>query len=492
MGENVDTPLVMVRFRDSDNVNTVAEHSQLIDLYGNVTWGLWLKQFEDEGDIIARLEKLAGSLGQIYIADTTHKSKPVVYVASVSRVITDNALVDPERVPSYYRDKLKEIPIWFELSGKLMKVNVDDRLVDVIGVPTIYFLEYENGRVKNISPQREFVKTGAGDGAYVLHLTDIHLGEDHGFRPIGTKVRTDVGSQLTLPEALKNDLNRLGFDGKIAAVVISGDIVTKGGWERLYPSGDEEVSGLQAAQKFLSEMSDVLSVPPDLFFLVPGNHDIVRQVSSPADVTNFLIDYKHESGFRALRENFCSIYKLAPLNYVVKLEVGSRKVVLGLLNSAYLNDQVGFSEYGFVGDDAEGVFEILNRADGYSKILVLHHHVLPVYEHEVLAKDNKVSLTLDAASIMRRSQEVGVEVVLHGHQHAAKLMDFASWSAQMEGKFKSMQKRIRVVAGGSSGAKSERLPGDESNTYGLLDITGPNLDLRLRRIYPGGRLGEDW
>jgi predicted phosphodiesterase len=160
--------------------------------------------------------------------------------------------------------------------------------------------------------------------------------------------------------------------------------------------------------------------------------------------------------------------------------------------SLYLNDEVGFSEYGFVGDDPEKVFEIMDRARDYSKILVLHHHVLPVYEREVLAKGNQISLTLDAASIMRRAQEVGVDVVLHGHQHSAKLMDFASWSAEMEGKFRSMQKKIRVVAGGSAGARSDRLPAGETNTYGLLDISTPNLDLRLRRIYPMGRLGDDW
>jgi 3',5'-cyclic AMP phosphodiesterase CpdA len=219
--------------------------------------------------------------------------------------------------------------------------------------------------------------------------------------------------------------------GQISAVIISGDIVTRGGWDRTYRFGTSEILGLQAAQLFLEDLSNTLDVPPEYFFMVPGNHDIVRQTSTASAATEILLDYKHESGFRALREEFCNIYRLAPLNYVVKLEVGAKKLLFGMLNSAYLNDQAGFVEYGFVGDDAEHVFKMMGDTREFSKILVLHHHVLPVYEREVLAKNNAVSLTLDAANIMRRAQEVGVDVVLHGHQHFAKLMNFSSWSSEM-------------------------------------------------------------
>jgi hypothetical protein len=205
-----------------------------------------------------------------------------------------------------------------------------------------------------------------------------------------------------------------------------------------------------------------------------------------------LLDYKHESGFRTLREQFCNVYKLAPLNYVVRIELGPKKIILGMLNSAYLNDQTDFVEYGFVGDDAEHVFKTMSGASEFSKVLILHHHVLPVYEHEVLAKNRAISLTLDAANIMRRAQEVGVSLILHGHQHSAKLMNYASWSAEMSREFRHMKSGIRVIAGGSAGARPDRLPAGESNTYGLVDISKPKLPVRLRRIYSSGRLGEDW
>lgn len=485
----------MVRFRNVDSVDAIVAHNEVFEARGKVLWGLWLKQFENEKLVANRLISLGSSLKQIYVADTSQKAEPTIYVASVARVITDNTLVDEDIVPEYYRGKINEVPVWFELSGRLLKIDVDNRLPDVLGVPTIYFLDYEKGRVVNIEPQREFDKIRRVDPGYVLHLTDIHLGEDHGFRQPWPepRQRADIAQQPTFADVLKKDLSRLGLAKKISCVVISGDIVTRGGWDKTYRFGNSEMTGLQAAKYFLEDLSNTLDVPPEFFFVVPGNHDIVRQTqSSSTEATKFLLDYKHESGFRALREDFCDIYRLAPLNYVVKLEVGSKKLLLGLLNSAYLNDQAGFVEYGFVGDDAEHVFKIMEGASEFSKVLVLHHHVLPVYEREVLGKDNTVSLTLDAANIMRRAQEVGVDVVLHGHQHFAKLMNYCSWSPEMEKRLRPMKSAIRVVAGGSAGASSGRLPGSESNTYGLLNLASQNLSVRLRRIYPNGRLGENW
>ena len=79
----------MIRFRDIENTTAVAAHNQILDANGRVLWGLWLKQVENANDIKLRLSNIGGSLEQIYIVDTTHKISPVMYVASVSRIITE-------------------------------------------------------------------------------------------------------------------------------------------------------------------------------------------------------------------------------------------------------------------------------------------------------------------------------------------------------------------------------------------------------------------
>jgi hypothetical protein len=58
--------------------------------------------------------------------------RPVIYLASVSKVIVDNNIVDVNLVPEYYRPRIAEVPIWFELSSPLMNVDVDGRLATCV------------------------------------------------------------------------------------------------------------------------------------------------------------------------------------------------------------------------------------------------------------------------------------------------------------------------------------------------------------------------
>jgi 3',5'-cyclic AMP phosphodiesterase CpdA len=276
-------------------------------------------------------------------------------------------------------------------------------------------------------------------------------------------------------------------------VIVSGDIVTKGAWFSPHKIEDEELTGLDLTKRFLDDLSRTVGVDRRHFFMVPGNHDIVRKATDASAVQEALLHYAHEQGFRTLREDFCDVYKLSPLNYVVKLIYGERKLLLGMLNSAYLNEDTKFAEYGYVGDDADKVFDLLEEgAEGIAKIVVLHHHVLPVYEREVVATSGKISVTLDAVRLLRRAQEVGVSTIVHGHQHSTKRMVFSANSAEMAREAREGGRLVTIVAAGSSGAKRDRLPADETNAYGLIDLSERVPSVKLRRIFASGRRGEDW
>jgi hypothetical protein len=82
MGINVATPRVMVRFRDVAGSNAVSAHNNILRDKGKVSWGLWLKDFENKKDIIDHLNKFGNSLKQIYIADTSSKDE-TSYLLSV-------------------------------------------------------------------------------------------------------------------------------------------------------------------------------------------------------------------------------------------------------------------------------------------------------------------------------------------------------------------------------------------------------------------------
>jgi hypothetical protein len=320
------------------------------------------------------------------------------------------------------------------------------------------------------------------------------LGDDHAFRYPGPKSKTDTGAQRTLSEVLREDIDSLDAAGRIGCVVISGDILTKGAWYTQHKVGEGEISGLELAKLFLNDLSKMVSVDRRNFLMVPGNHDIIRRISEPSVVQEALLHYAHEKGFRVLREDFCEVYKLSPLNYVAKLSFSNKSLLIGLLNSAYLNDETKFSDYGYVGDDADKVFEFLEEkgTERSTKFVVLHHHVLPVYEREDVATSNSISVTLDAVRLLRRAQEIGVSTIFHGHQHSTKRMIFSGNSAEMNKKSRKEGKLMTIVAAGSSGARRDRLPKDETNAYALIDMEAEKPIVRMRRIYSDGRKGEEW
>lgn len=307
------TPRIMLRFRDETNP-VISAHNAVFDAEGRAFWGLWLKSFEDKAAIA---DKLKGVEGQsIYIANTASKAKPSIYICDVKRVVLKPRAVKRSLVPKYYRAKIDEVPIWFELASKINEIDADLSLGELLGVPTIYFLTYDaNGKIIYDAPQREYRFDTGTDASFVLHLSDIHLGEDHAFRyPIqGEKV--DTSSARTLSEVLVEDLTQSGALGRIGCVVISGDIVTKGRWSEKMEISGQSFSGLDLARLFLDDLSKRIGVPGNLFFMVPGNHDIVRELrGNPEAVQDVLLHYDHEKGFRTLREEFCQIYKLSPLN----------------------------------------------------------------------------------------------------------------------------------------------------------------------------------
>jgi hypothetical protein len=117
-------------------------------------------------------------IDRIYIADTSSKSNPLIYVCDVKRIITKNADVDESLIPEYYRGRKEEVPIWFELASKIGAIDADKKLAALLGVPTIYFLDYDkNGNIINAAPQRRYDLKNINEKArWALLLSDIHLG----------------------------------------------------------------------------------------------------------------------------------------------------------------------------------------------------------------------------------------------------------------------------------------------------------------------------
>src|SRR3984957_20177103 len=75
------------------------------------------------------------------------------------------------------------------------------------------------------------------------------------------------GISSTLTECVIADLERIGLTNDIAALIVTGDFVSRGDWK-------DRVR--QAALKEFDALRDALSLTQQQIIAVPGNHDIVR------------------------------------------------------------------------------------------------------------------------------------------------------------------------------------------------------------------------
>jgi hypothetical protein len=222
------------------------------------------KAFEDEAAIKKLLKGFKNQ--PIYIADTASKAKPSIYVCDVKRVLVRSNAIDKLLVPKYYRSRIREIRIWFELVSSINEIDADPSLVALLGVPTIYFLDNNGaGLVFNSSTlQRDFRFKASPQACFVLHLSDIHLGSDHAFRYPVPDAAVTLAPTRTLSEVLLEDLREIGALGKVGCVVISGDIVTRGGWADKIEVDGKSFRGLELAKVCLEDLSEKIGVPANL------------------------------------------------------------------------------------------------------------------------------------------------------------------------------------------------------------------------------------
>jgi 3',5'-cyclic AMP phosphodiesterase CpdA len=278
------------------------------------------------------------------------------------------------------------------------------------------------------------------------------------------------------------DLERLGAVGDIGLVVVTGDFTTRGDW-----SDATRGSILQEFQ----ELMKALRISRDDIVCVPGNHDIVRfPEGASVDVAELAVKnqttMQHERDYRTFLEELTGRSWRSPLNYVHRVQLGERRVALCVLNSCTIT-ATQWTEYGYVGTSGLDALNQMSADDepGSSlKIVALHHHVVPVASIEA-PNAKGVSLTLDSVALLDAALNNGAHLILHGHQHQARLTTYGRLAMNGE----SETRGLIIVSGGSTGATAQRLPGSERNTYSLLSLSQDGVQLAMRELRPDARAG---
>jgi hypothetical protein len=120
---------IVLRFRDLsvEKGGTIAEHANLLNQYGEVWWGWWMKQDETSPkELFRELANKIQTKGSLsaFLFDSGYKQ---LYSTDVSKILISPtgriSTPDPEKSPSYYHRGT--YPAWLLLRS-LKRVNFED------------------------------------------------------------------------------------------------------------------------------------------------------------------------------------------------------------------------------------------------------------------------------------------------------------------------------------------------------------------------------
>jgi len=460
------SPAIALRFRDTTpGVDTIAAHRELIAQSGRVGWGWWKKTFEPaETEKIITLLKDEKEIGVVLIDRSAERAYLCTCIGFAKSKFAEAGIV-----PSYYRDDLDKTAGVFILQT-IEDLKYDQALADAIREQTFLWI----GAVADPALGHIATAAEAPGRSCVLHLSDLHFGRDYGFRLQGEDVAIGDGRQ-TLTACIVADLDRLGLTSDIAAVIVTGDFMTHGDWA---------AAPRRAALAEFDALRKRLGLEKDQIIVVPGNHDVVRY-SDPSTVNvrenavEKQANYEHETMFRTFVDELIGRDWKASLNYVRRIHLGAADLDVCVLNSCTIA-ATEWTEYGYVGRNGLDAIADLAKQKAERptfRFLAIHHHLLPVANVEA-PKSKGVTLTLDASEILAAAQRAGVNVALHGHQHKPKIAMYHSLPLNGD----SAGTPIHVIANGSAGAKNERLPPGERNTYCLFRLRADAIDMWIREL----------
>lgn len=494
---------ILLRFRDlTQNINTIEVHNEIAKKYGSVYWGWWKKDNEpfpdpmlsELSEDIKRLKDICiyfidSDSGQYYKAPLYD----ILYTPGQSRTcIPKDSLA---MCPEYYREK--ELPAWFEI-GVIEKVSRQELSQYVLSSKNRTTRHYNSIPQQDIGnfindinilshpvsiwffcTVNEFDSLGTRSihnissgsyptkGKYILHLSDLHFGEHHAYKnPLATSQPT---SKEPLIHELIDDLKCLGenFLNEIALVIITGDLT--------WAANPHEFSN---ANSFIAQLKQELGLGSEHVIVVPGNHDIEW-------INNFgKIDTNAELNYRNF---YKELYSSSPLDSILKInryKVGTTNLCIVALNSCRLESPEN-AGYGYIGSDQLRILQeyFERNQDIDYKIAVLHHHVLPVnYIEEYDPKSKKVSMLLDAESVMQSLVSCGVNTVLHGHQHQPYYTTIKRIVPEYikNGKKTRLEGCLNIIGAGSLGVSQTKLNTIGRNSYNVLHIEDNYISVQTR------------
>jgi predicted MPP superfamily phosphohydrolase len=453
---------------------SIALHEAVIAASGYVWWGWWKK--ETEPFLRELFEHLSENAGREAVRiGLLNRKDGEYYAAHCTDVAFDGdgnplACPEPASCPDYYR--AEQLRGWFKFEA-FDRLDAERFRMEFGAIPQLDPTMYDVRRTGSdfeIFPRPTWsMEPRELTGSRILHLSDLHFGEFHGFP------ETDSGSsigQRSLGTILRKRLSSLS-GARVGAVVISGDLVSKG-----------DANAFSPAKDFLDAVTDVLGLEREDVVIVPGNHDIwLQNVDHPTR------DYAHEKPYREFLEAYYH-REIQDLEWIQRFSADELDLTFFTLNSARLRTE-DMKEYGFVGrhryeDMLDFVARTLEGETAEARHViagVMHHHLVPVPLISLAENERPASLTLDAGELLDQFQRRGVGLVMHGHEHVPFITGTVRVSPEAGEIDWPSGERVVVVGAGSTGAAMPHLRQEAAyNTLGLYELKKEGMELLTERF----------
>lgn len=303
----------------------------------------------------------------------------------------------------------------------------------------------------------------------ILWLSDLHFSDTyndicyHNFPCSHDEANPNEPLSLVVDRALKdNHINTL------AGVIISGDLT----WA-------SKKNEYMKAFNFCGNLISSYQLDRYQFAIIPGNHDIA--FSDTPFENGSKITKSSEKATMEYRDFYNNFYYVEPSTYLYCVRKFLLKnltpVEIICINSNVLQqNKEYFQGYGYVGhSQLEEIEEKMGWNSDESnntkaiRILVLHHHLMPVTFSEKAKANVSYSVTLDSEEIVQFVIKHKIDIVLHGHMHEKF---FAKVSRYIPSKSEFLS--YNIIGNGSAGVISSQLPPNAKNMFTVLDFSNIN------------------
>ena len=230
------------------------------------------------------------------------------------------------------------------------------------------------------------IKRGAGYIMWLIQIADIHNASKYTMEKM-KKISTEMAIVI----------NNHVKENELLVFVICGDIINQG-----------KEHGFEETKDFLNIITSKINSKNIKYIICPGNHDIVNGLGRKSfkELDKFIFDLSltSEVSFQKDSVNIVSVNKIDFL----------------IINSSYHFNQ----NYGKI--DLEKLKKVLDISENEEKVIVLHHHLIPMREGEN-------STVVNTYEFLKMLEGYKILAILHGHQHMKIEMRMGSDSYQIIG-----------------------------------------------------------